>query len=118
MRRFILLFVSVLTLGAVTSPATLADLTGDASTHPVSATSIHAWTVDLTALATNSAACRIGDSNTTSSRGQVIAAGGSYHFQGRPSATNVNAKDQAFDLSTIYYNCGSGDKLTVMYAPQ
>jgi hypothetical protein len=99
-----------------TVPATLADLVGDAGVHPVSATTLIVRLADLTAASGNAAACRIGDASISlASRGQIVAAGGSYHYGSLPAL--LTAPDiQKWDLSKIYYVCGSGDKLSVQYA--
>src|SRR6476620_11680954 len=57
------------------SVRTLADITGDGSTHALSTFGTARW-VQIIAPSGNSAAVRIGDSNASSSRGAPIAAGG------------------------------------------
>lgn len=116
MKRLFLLLALALTLCGQATLVTMADITGDGSAHALSGTVIYARTIDITALAANGAVCRTGDSNVGASRGQVIAAGGSYHYQALPSLSTYSAKSNLYDLSQIYYYCGNGDKLTVLYA--
>ncbi len=116
-RLFLLIATSVLLLAqTATVPGTIADLVGDAAVHPVSATTLIVRLADLTAPTGNAAVCRIGDASISlASRGQIVAAGGSYHYGSLPAL--VAAADiQKWDLSKIYYVCGSGDKLAVQYA--
>ncbi len=85
---------------------TLADLTGNGATQQVAATGVCRW-VQFVALPSNAAAVRVGDSNTTVSRGVPIAAGGGYV---PPVPTNTN---YVYTLATLYFYAASGDKVSV-----
>lgn len=114
MKRLLLFLIAI--IASASTLGTLADITGDGSAHALTGSKLLVWTADITALSTNGAACRIGDSNVSSSRGQVVAAGGSYRLTDRTNATSVPQNQRQWDLSTVYYLCGNGDKLTVIYA--
>ena len=86
----------------------LATITGDGATHALSASAVKASWVQIQAPSTNSAAVRVGDSNTSSTRGATVAAGG---FQFAPSHGNANM----YDLNTIYYYAETGDEIDVIY---
>ena len=89
---------------------TIADITGDASAHKVSATSLGATWIQFDCPSGNSGtAIRIGDSNVSSSRGALCAAGKTVIFP------VVNRPPYRYDLSTIYYLAANNDKLTVTY---
>jgi hypothetical protein len=94
----------------------IADVTGDGSAHALSVSAIQARTIDLTAPTTNTGVCRTGDASIGTSRGQPIAAGGSYHYAQLPSATNYTGASQMYNLAAVYYYCPVGDKLAVIYA--
>lgn len=116
MRRLILLISLAFLAWSQAGPVTVADITGDGSAHKVSSTQLLVRAADITALSANAAVCRLGDSNVGASRGQVLAAGGSYHYQ-LGQLTSFATKDQLVDLATVYYYCGSGDKIAVHYIP-
>lgn len=109
MKRFALLLAAV-SLAAQVNLSTIADITGDGSAHKISSTAIAARWVQIIAPAGNSAVVRIGDVNTSNTRGASVAAGGGFMLP--PSATSP----QNYDLSKIYYYAANGDKLTVTYA--
>lgn len=90
---------------------TLADITGDAAAHQLSSTAIDAKWVIIIALTANGAAVRIGDANTSVSRGAAVAAGGGLTL---PLLTPMQPRN-AYDLSKIYYYAASGDKISVLY---
>lgn len=92
---------------------TIADITGDAAAHQLSTTAISARWVLIVTLAANSAVVRVGDVSTSTSRGAAVAAGGGLFF---PPIAGTRQQPVLYDLSTIYYYAGSGDKITVVYA--
>lgn len=98
----------------LTSPIrTIADITGDAAAHQLSATSVRARWVLIVTLSTNSAVVRVGDASTSASRGAAVAAGGGLMF---PSIAGTLQQPVLYDLSTIYYYAANNDKITVVYA--
>lgn len=88
----------------------LADITGDGATHALSAATVRAKWIQFITDKANGAAVRIGDKNVTSSLGLPIAAGGGMLL---PPIADLGS---FYDLSTTYYNAGSGDKLYVAWA--
>jgi hypothetical protein len=88
---------------------TLADITGNGATHQVSATVQGARWIKFSCLTGNSAPIRIGDSNTSSSRGAACAAGSVMEFP------PLHAPPYSYDLSKVYYYAANSDKLTVTY---
>lgn len=95
----------------VSEIGSLADITGDAAAHQLSSTAIDAKWVIIIALSANGAVVRVGDTNTSASRGAAVAAGGGLTL---PLLTPMQPRN-AYDLSKIYYYAASGDKISVIY---
>ncbi len=100
---------------------TLADITGDAATHAVFSTGGTArWVSIVTCGSTNCASAnaspvRIGDSNTSATRGQPIAPGGSFFLPVLASDTREGQTMHLYNLSSIYYYAATGDKISVAW---
>lgn len=91
-----------------------ADITGDAAAHAVG-TGLARW-VQVDAVTGNSADVRVGGSNTSSTIGKRIAAGGSQFFP--PIAPNgyESTSDNSYDLSSMFYYAATNDKVTITWA--
>jgi len=94
--------------------SSVADLTGDGSTHAVAASGTARWVVVLAATS-NTANVRVGDSTVSSTRGASILPGGSFMFPAMPSAPKMNTADQYYSLSGVYYYAAVGDKVSVVW---
>lgn len=92
---------------AGTSTQTLADITGTGATVAICATCGVAKWVQLTTPSTNAAVVRWGDSNTSSTRGSLIAPGGGQGL--RPQI------ECPCDLSATYVYVANSDKVSVTY---
>ncbi len=90
-----------------------ADIAGDGSAH-VLGTGVARW-VQVNCAAANSAAVRLGDSNTSATRGAPMPAGGGMMLPPIPSAPTYQAPDQYYDLSKIYYYAANGDKISLVW---
>lgn len=86
---------------------TQTDISGTGATVAICATCNQAKWVQITALATNTGVARWGDSNTSSSRGAAIAAGGGQYL---PTAGGP------YYLPQMYVYVANGDKLTITWA--
>lgn len=111
----LVLLLATLAQSGTVRPTTVADLTGDAASHQL-ATSGQARWVQFVALAANGAAIRIGDSNVSATRGTAVAAGGGFMLPPVSNDNRESTQDHFYNLSSIYYYAGSGDKITVTYA--
>lgn len=85
------------------------EITCDSATHALGTATNALW-VQLVAPSGNSAVVRWGDSNTSTSRGAIIAPGGGQMLPVVPG------RIQAYDLTKIYQFCTTGDKLELVYA--
>lgn len=110
MKRFTMLFVlTALFLWAQSaSLITIAEITGDGSTHAISVTD-NASFVQFIAPAGNAAVIRIGDSTTSVIKGLPIAAGGGYQLPPKPIGSY-------YPLTSLYYYIANGDKLDIAYS--
>lgn len=88
----------------ITTPA---DLTGNGAAQQMTAITCTGRWVQFVAPASNSAIVRVGDSNTSASRGLPMAAGSGLLL---PPATNVN---YIYSPSALYFYAANGDKLSV-----
>lgn len=73
-------------------------------------TATNAVWVQLVAPTANAAVIRWGDSNTSATRGAIIAAGGGQMLPPVPSRIT------GYDLTKLYYYCTASDKLEIVYA--
>jgi len=89
----------------------LADITGDGSTHAISAAPLYCSWVEIVAPAANTALLRIGSSSISATQGISVAPGGGYML---PILSDSRRR---YDLSAIYYRAANGDKLNVQYIP-
>lgn len=107
-KRIALLLVLALACFAqqASNLATLPDITGTGAAVPLSGSHLYAHWIQITTPSTNSATVQWGDSNVSTSRGSIIAAGGGQF---------IPASGPVYDLSTIYVYIGSGDKVKVTY---
>ncbi len=114
-----LALLSLMILAAVhagtVAPTTITDITGDAASHQLAASGQARW-VQFVALAANGAAVRIGDSNVGTSRGTAVAAGGGFLLPPIPNDDRLATADHYYNLASIYYYAGSGDKISVTWS--
>ncbi len=87
----------------------LADITGNATSHPFASVSTPALWVQVVAPAANAAAVRLAGSAVSSTQGAVIAPGGSFLL---PMSQRSGLY---YDLSTLYYYAASGDKVSIIW---
>ena len=113
-KRVLLILAVVLLACAQVSLTTVTDVTGDAGTHQLQATGTAKWVLVI-APTTNSATVRIGDQNTSVSRGAAVAAGAGLMLPPIPPSSTLAAKDQVYGLSSIYYYAAVGDKLSIVW---
>lgn len=93
---------------------TLSDITGTGATVQLTASSTVVRWAQLVTPTGNAAVVRWGDSNVTSTRGAIIAAGGGQFVP--PNPFNQNAPQQnTYLLSSLYVYIANGDKVTVTY---
>ncbi len=95
--------------GTIHTPA---DITGDASAHQMFTSATSALWVSFIAPSGNGAVVRIGDSTTSATVGQPIAAGGSFFMPVR----HAPGREGLYDLTSLYYYAGSGDKISVAWS--
>ena len=93
---------------------TLATITGDAATHQLQTSGSARWVQFITASG-NAAAMRIGSSNTSSTRGLPIAAGGGFMLPPIPKDSTESGGSQLYDLSKIYYYLATSDTVSVAW---
>lgn len=91
---------------------TLADVTGASTTVQVISTGSARWVLFI-APSTNSAAIRIGDSNTGASRGAVMAAGGGLFYPPIPPESPSTL--HLYNLANIYHYVTTGDKVSISW---
>ena len=91
-----------------TSLITIPEITGDGSVHAVSVTD-NARFVQFVVPSTNASTARIGDSNTSSTRGVPMAPGSGF-------ATPVLPIGSYYTLTNFYYYVANGDKLDIVYS--
>lgn len=89
---------------------TPAQVTCDGSAHAFSATPLTAREISIVPAASgNSGPITTGDSGIGSSRGWPIAGGGSYEYPSIPIDAREAVSQHFYDLTQVYYYCGSGD---------
>ena len=93
---------------------TIADISGSGSAVKL-ATSGSAHWIQFTAPTGNASAVRYGDSNVSSSRGAIIAAGGGDLLPVLHVPGGGQASDSLYQFSTIYVYIASGDSLSVTW---
>lgn len=98
--------------GATLQPITLGDITGAGAAAQISATTLIVRGFQIVTPAGNSAVVRCGDSNVSTSRGSIIAAGGG-QFWGPQIGTGSVPPYATYDLSRWYCYIGSGDKISI-----
>lgn len=89
---------------------TLADITGTGAVVPLSATSINARWVQVTAGTSNASDVRLGDVSTTSSRGIPLSKGDGQFL---PGPDFLDAKQYA--LNAIYVYVANSDTVSVAW---
>lgn len=112
----LLLFAGLMWGQGMVGPSTLPDVTGDGATHRFTTVVTSARTMCFTAPATNTAAVRVGDANTSATRGQYIAPGGAYCGPVLSVDPRTAIGQHVYDLSKWYYYAGVGDRITILYA--
>lgn len=98
------------------APTTVADITGDGSSHQLSTSTGQVRWVQFVALAANGAAIRIGDSSVSATRGTAVAPGGGFMLPPIPADPRDDYLRNFYNLNSIYYYAANGDKITVTYA--
>jgi hypothetical protein len=113
-KQFLLILVVALLACAQATLKPVTDLTGDSSRHQLQTSGTAKWVLFI-ATSTNAAVVRIGDVNTSATRGATVAAGGGLMLPPIPPSTTLAAKDQQYDLTAIYYYATTGDKISVVW---
>ncbi len=94
---------------------TLADITGDGATHQIATSGSARW-VEVCGLAANGAVIRTGDSSTSSTRGQFVAAGGCFLYQSVAADTREGVNQHLYNLANLYYYAALNDKVVILWA--
>jgi hypothetical protein len=114
--------MSVMLMTADVTVTSSADISGDAASHPISASVKYAKWILFISLADNSttncsssahSGCvRIGDSGVNANEGVPLAVGAGLFF---PPLQAENVADRRYDLSQIYYLAAVGDKISIVW---
>ncbi len=108
LRRFCSLFLLCITLYAQILIVSPAEITGDSAAHALGTSGVARW-IQIIAPSGNSAVIRIGDSNTSASRGLPIAPGGGIMLPPTSQAPG-------YDLTRVFYYATTGDKVNIAWA--
>lgn len=90
----------------------IADITGDGTTHQFTGDSRARWVLFQTP-STNTGTARIGDANVTTTRGEIIPGTSGIFW---PPIGDQKDPTQFYDLTKLYYNVASSDKLVITWA--
>lgn len=91
-------------------PTSYAEITGDSSPHQLASTGT-CRSIQFIMPTANTAAVRIGDSTTSSTKGVPIAAGAGLFLPPLTLDTRGGADQRYYDLSALYYYAVTGDKV-------
>lgn len=120
--RLLIMLFTVVCFGQqlqVASLATIPDITGTGALVAITpGTPTYARGIQITCPSTNSANVYWGDTNTSATRGSMIAPGGGQYIPSpTPRSSQPSPNGAVFDLSTVYLFIGSGDKVKITYQP-
>lgn len=90
----------------------LADITGDAATHPLSTGQEKSKIVQLYADAANAAPVRVGGSTTSATRGTPLLPGAAMFLPA------ISDPFEFWQLAKVFYYAAASDKLYVLYATE
>lgn len=120
------MIAAMITLAIVMTPKTSAqqggkaivvsstDITGDGAAHKIQASGFARW-IQINCSASNASLVRVGDVNVSSSRGAPLVAGGGVMLPPIPSAPQMAAPDQYYNMGEIYYFAATGDKISIIW---